>query len=1130
MSERFVVIACATVLAGVVLSLSLLSQPSTPIDTHQAIDEPLDINQLPSFDPNRTSSRLDPRGQAKKYRINSINRRGQLIELYGDTLTPLPNGVSQVAQPGARIHLTPHRVLRIRAKQGTILAPDNQIRSGQFNGDVNMTLFDSPTNRPVEVSQKSNDAKLQLAMQDARFDMELGQIESDQAIHLTGPSFDFRGVGLSLNYNQRRRRIERLQIMQGQSLRFQSAPASPPDDPTPSTETSPQDQPTDQPEPQGTTALTPTSDPTQATQFYRAKFDSQVRITTPHATIEADRLEIVFCIQPQAGQDPTQYPLGLKSAPPQRVATVRERARSTQLNTTHSLTRAIDQTRFFKHTMVHGVSPTRGWLMPLIAMALATATPNDAGITATQPDAPQEKPLQVPPQASLSAVTITWTGQLLVEPEDSPPIDIAGPHDSLIELVGQPVRITTPRNQVVTAASMDYLASEGRSRVLGSQAHPLTIQSPTMGTLHAQRLVLHQTRGTGQIIGAGTLHTIPTHETDPIMTVSRDAPTPAPGLQVAWNDRVDLTFYPNSDDASPASPSTGRQLALQQALFHGRVQVQHPQFNLNTDTLTVGLGQPDPTQTHQRFQAVNADGHVRFTTRDDHDTPVHLDADHLTVGLTPDASGQPQPSAVTAWGSVHAHQPDRSLQAARLEIALDHSISASDTPSNPNATYALNSVTAQQDVRVQLNDLGVRIAADRLEADTPNDQLHLFGLPDTPAHVNRHDGSLTGQHITVGQQGQAVHVLGSGSIDFISTPAHAAAQQRPPTASTPLYASPLPNDQAAAPQQPLPLDPEPTPNRQARVRVTWDQAMHFDNRFGLAQFVGQVVANADSDREQTQLFTEDLRLEFTQAPQIDLPPQPDTSTLTADTADPLTHTGRTVRMVTARNSVLFLATQWADTDRTQLETRMRVTGPLISFDNIVEQIQIIGPGRMLLEDYRPRSDRRKHDPNAAALFGVERTGQVKFTGRGATLLKWSGQLLLDAFHNDLRADSGVQMIHRSRDAQLTAQLDCQRLLADLEATGGLGLWLGGDTPQPRVKAIYADRDVRVLSDERTIQTDHLEYTGFDQVVLLKADPGRLTQIHEAGRPAALTAQRFRWDLYANRLEILKPGPSRIPME
>ena len=322
MFERIVVIGSATVLAALVLFLTLLSEPSAPKSAKRPINDPLNVDLIPEFDPNRTSSKIDPRGRAKKYRISSVNSRGQLVELYGDTVTPLPDGVTRVTAPGARVHLAPSRALGIRAEQGTILAPDNQVRSGDFVGDVVLTLFDA-MNRRVDMSPSSPDAKLHVYLHDAQFDMELGHIESDNDVHMIGPRVDFRGVGLDMTYNEKRRRIDRLEITRGRSLRFTPQPegvAGSDDEDTeapslaattdpgtnaveeneaPSSGSDPLEEQTDD----TTTAVDTAIDTNRPIQYYRARFEDHVRIQGQHATIETDRLDVVFSFDAGTDQD-----------------------------------------------------------------------------------------------------------------------------------------------------------------------------------------------------------------------------------------------------------------------------------------------------------------------------------------------------------------------------------------------------------------------------------------------------------------------------------------------------------------------------------------------------------------------------------------------------------------------------------------------------------------------------------------------------------------------------------------------------------------------------------------------------------------------------------------------------------
>jgi len=1219
MLERIVIIGSATVLAALVLWLTLLSDPSSPPTIRRSIDEAIDIDRLPAFDPDRAPGRIDGHGRINKYRIRSVNSRGQLVEMFGDTLTPLPNGVTRVTMPGARLHLGPNRVLDIRAHEGTILAPENQIQSGDFVGDVALILFESLPGKPLDLSVGSPDANLHLYLKDARFDLELGQLESDQEVHMTGPRIDFRGAGLDLTYNDLRHRIDRLAIARGQSLQFKpgnpsvdelkvtqpvrtnldtpstSSPEPSTDlhqtNPTANSNTAVVTAPEENPTPDASPTPPPDGD-LPPPQYYRARFEKNVRIVTQNSIIEADRLEIVFSLGSQ--DDPIRM-FGFNS---QR--STKRRTRNVRINTSSLSPIALAQAHHPRVPWILGFSPTEPSVLveltglilsqtfqtiglsekPESGSLLEPVSPQDLSPEDHASTNPSEDSSEVPvnlsalknsvstPFADPEDVIITWDGQLLLEPEESPPIDLSGPDDMLVQLVGRPVRIETQRHEVISAPSVDYLASTGRIRIIGSDTYPLEIRSNTLGVLRGKRLVIDQEQGTGQIIGSGSLRptidrvTSTGNESDPESSqIDSSPPALASGVAITWDTRVDLSFYIR-DDPSNSRQQLGHLDALKDAIFQGMVHVQHPQFDLKCDQITVNLDDPHDDR-QQTVDIIHASGQVFATVNHaDPQQAILLRSDLLTIDLTQDSLERTTPSQLIASGQVQASQGSRSMQADRLEINLEKSrdtgvdqptptakantdatfasMSASaltesgmKTPNqldprsdgplainadgetsqemplkrvepfayawtafdpNPDLSkstievhekdsldeqtqaldpgaYEIKDMIAQGHVVVDLEDLGVHVTqANRIVMNALADQIEIFGSVDIPARIEQSDGSLTAQHIIASPSKHTVHVSGPGTVTLEQTPADRTTN--------------------------------PTADSDPRLTVTWTDAMHFDNHYGLAQFIGNVVSNAWSDQEMSQLMAQDLRLEFAHS---------------------------TIRAATARDQVMFVSTNWSDTAHNHLETRMRITGPLISFDNTVEQIQVIGPGKMLLEDYRKKSDRRKSDPNAATLFGVERTGQVKFTGRGATLMRWSDQLTLDAFHNDLRADSKVQMIHRSLDSQLTVRLDCQQFVADLEYTGGLGVWFAGKAPQPHIKAVYADLDVRVISDNRTILTDHLEYTGFDQSIILRADPGRLTQIQEEDQPTALTAERFRWDLPRNRLEILKPGPSRVPV-
>jgi hypothetical protein len=120
----------------------------------------------------------------------------------------------------------------------------------------------------------------------------------------------------------------------------------------------------------------------------------------------------------------------------------------------------------------------------------------------------------------------------------------------------------------------------------------------------------------------------------------------------------------------------------------------------------------------------------------------------------------------------------------------------------------------------------------------------------------------------------------------------------------------------------------------------------------------------------------------------------------------------------------------------------------------------------------------------------------------------------------------VQMLHipAGHTPAEGFQLDCRRFVADFVETGGLGALSQKQRVETQLRAIGADEDVRVIHEQHEIYTDKLDYTHFDQVMVLRADPGREAQIIDTARGTTpLRARAFLWDLTQNRFEVIDPG-------
>lgn len=1087
--NRAWIIGFAVVLAGLLLLATLWVGSSPPAAPKPAtIEGPVPDDLLQGFDPSKPGAAISPTGQARKYRFNSVNSRGQLVELFGDLLTPQPHGVTQVTMPGIRVHFAPRRVLEMLAERGQIVAPDQQPRSGQFDGNVVLTLYqrgegEGPgvsADRPAEAS----DIVLRLFLQDAAFDLDLGRIDTDQPVHLTGPRLDFRGVGLKLSYNALRNRIDRLQVEQGKVLRLKPGGAG-------EGGVFPGDGGQAPPDAGGPGASERSEAASRSgVQYYQATLMGKVRILRRDVTIDADELRVLFCVDPERQRDQMLGAAGAGAGAEARAA--RGGVQAAGL-------------------------PIGGWLgRTMLQVAVAAWA-----------QSPQPASSALPPDQSMAPfeaddVIVTWNGPLVVEPIDAEQAGGFEPSDLRLEMVGKPVTVTLPKRAVLTAERVQYRASEDRAEMIGSQAYPLTVEAPQLGRLTGQRLVFQQAGNLIQVVGPGRLSTADVGgEATPALEASTERAAGAPdawrGVSVSWSEGLSLTFRRPAHGASasdparlgadaaaeasaqtveaaegaigPAHRADGKQTVvprgqLVSAVFNGEVAMRHPRLDLDCDRLGLFLDDQVPAEVSlaRGLRTASASGAVRLTLRPnaggEEGSAWQLRSNDLWVQLKPDTAGGIYPAQILASGQVEAHRSEDRLTADRLELILEPAVAAS--VGKPSGDLEWRTATAEGNVTVAMQKPPVHVEADRVLAEAGGKQLQFFGTAAKPARVVQANGSIVAAHQVLNPDEQKAHVPGAGTLTLLlNTP---------------------PSERGAAedPAEPAPLT------------VTWTQGMGFDSAHGVAQFAGNVVASTQTQRETAQLSANDLWLQFGEA----------AGASGSVSQAVLSGGGRSLATLTARENVVFLFEGWVDRPGGTLRSRVRLGGPLLNFDRPTGQLQVVGRGTLLVEDYHGRSS------EVAAGMGP---GAVELAGAGATLFTWSGELVWDGGAQRVRLSRGVQMLHRPLGPRQPVQLDCQQLVAAVATEGGLDGWFVGREIRPRVQAVFADQNVRVLADQREIRSDHLRYSGDDRTVLIHADEGRMTQVYDQGQPTPLSAQALRWDLTHNRFEIIQPGRAGLPV-
>ena len=467
----------------------------------------------------------------------------------------------------------------------------------------------------------------------------------------------------------------------------------------------------------------------------------------------------------------------------------------------------------------------------------------------------------------------------------------------------------------------------------------------------------------------------------------------------------------------------------------------------------------------------------------------------------PKAIGKPQGIALDNQGNMFVCGPPNLLYVfdkSGRNFSIDPEPVQPETPEKIEPKLTVRSLLATHNVRIEIEDENIRMRGDEVLADGDADQVVLYGTDQRPAEVYRDDGVLSGSHITIVRSTEHLSVNGPGRFQFVVDQSQTKSKENETEAKK--------------------KDKEDS----SLINVAWKRSMTFNNQTGFGRFLGDVVATSDARAETSRLQANDLLLYLSRKLATGKEATATKATL-EDSDVPVTGDRQLERMM-AVGDVLLVNERWQYKVGGLLATRLRVTGPKLHFDRETELIKIAGAGTMLLQDERlkppPTDEEKKKDAGEPA---------IKLRGRGKTLFVWTGDMKIDARHNDMFIHKGVQVIHEDMTTKDTMQIDCERFHADLADSGGLQLWTSGHRKQPKLLAALADGKgtmrVHVTSGTRTIQTDQLRYSGIDHSVLLKSNPGQMTFVQDGDNPPT-TAERYTWDLNKNQIRIAKPGAGR----
>ncbi len=403
---------------------------------------------------------------------------------------------------------------------------------------------------------------------------------------------------------------------------------------------------------------------------------------------------------------------------------------------------------------------------------------------------------------------------LLVTPIETEPMLPILPGQSVVRLIGSPVRLT-PEGSEVLAAVATYRNPDGA----------VQLESPRGG-------VVQMTRDTGMMLTTGSLAYDPATAMAILLGPSHlEEPVGDQMMKVDWTRTGQLHMGKTAGQSQPN--------AVDQINLTGEVVVTHPQFSLHSHRLQLNLSPGDGKQSGEELRLVTADEYVRCRLNNPGAEPDKgIDSDHLQI-RTQQNGDKTVAREVVAEGDVHAFDPDQSLTSEYLDAMLlpKADTTASTDPADPNGTAAvdLESLHAKTHVHAVLKN-----------GSTANsEELRVTGLGSRqvvelsgPSGAMLRDGKgswLAGPVIHLVPARSAVSVNGPGSMETIRS----SATTRPTDAPTP----------------PKVFD------------VAWTDSMWMDSSANIADLFGHVTAkNRGADGTLSTVTGDKAHLDLMDAP------------------------------------------------------------------------------------------------------------------------------------------------------------------------------------------------------------------------------------------------------------------------
>lgn len=429
---------------------------------------------------------------------------------------------------------------------------------------------------------------------------------------------------------------------------------------------------------------------------------------------------------------------------------------------------------------------------------------------------------------------------------------------------------------------------------------------------------------------------------------------------------------------------------------------------------------------------------------------------------------QPAASASPQPGTVSIRG---AASASRGEDRLGADHIEATLGSDANARRIVTHVEATRDVTYLGRD-GLRASADRILADPVTSTATLTGR----ASVRNAEGVASGDEIRLDGTRRQVVIPTAGRIEH----AVEATETEPAGMAT----------------------------------ASWSRSMTYDDTTGLARCEGDANASlvrGDVSRDTLAADAVDLALDVTVPParSPDDKPSPSRRLLRAEAHG----TSDARAKVEARRYDLRTGTP-------VLERLHYLEGVTIRADVATGTLDVPTPGRLLALDRR----RLEADPGVSP--GAAMTQAASISARGTALFTWGGSLRLERVAGVATLRDSVRMVHDRPSGQRT-ELECATLTARFVEHAAATASPQDSVSGELVSATASD-GVWLRSNLKELRAAALVYDAVKETIDAFSAPNSFVTVSDPSRPAPLQAASIRWDLGADRIDVLNTRPVTLP--